>query len=63
VADQFIETALIPLALYALTTTPIFDGKGAALLQAKAEAAEDFLRAQPGQLGAPSNKVYTPVGF
>lgn len=63
VADQFIETALIPLSLYALTSTPIFDGRGEALLQARAEDAEDFLRAQPGQLGAPSNRVGTPPGF
>lgn len=63
VADQFLETALIPLALYALTTTPIFDGRGEDALAARAQQAEDFLRAQPGQLGAPSNRCFTPAGF
>lgn len=62
--DQFIETALIPMGLDALMSTPIWESrKDEAMIAEKAEYAEEFLRRQPGQVAAPSNRVFTPVGY
>ena len=63
VPDQFIETALIPLALRNLMLTPIFDKQDPQTIIAAATAAEEYLRLQPTQVGAPSNRVFTPIGF
>jgi hypothetical protein len=63
-ADQFIETALIPMGLRALMSTPIWvASKGDATVEQRAVEAEQFLRNQPGQIGPTANRVGTPVGF
>ena len=62
--DQFLETALVPLGLEALMSSPIWDGKGDPnVIVAAAERARQFLKLQPAQLAAPSNRVFTPFGF
>ena len=64
VPDQFIETALIPMGLDALISTPIWESrKDEQIIMEKAEFAEEFLRRQPGQVAAPSNRVFTPIGY
>lgn len=64
IPDQFIETALIPMGLDALISTPIWESrKDEALIMQKAEFAEEFLRRQPGQVASPSNRVFTPIGY
>ena len=63
VPDQFIDTALIPLALRNLMLTPIFDKQDPQTIIAAATAAEEYLRLQPTHVGATSNRVFTPIGF
>lgn len=64
VPDQFLEKSLIPLALRSLMSTPIWRGNGDEdRIEARAAEGEAFLRMQPGQLAAPNNKLYCPVGF
>jgi hypothetical protein len=64
VPDQFIEKSLIPLALRALMSTPIWRSNGDEdRIEARAIEGEVFLRMQPGQIAAPNNRIYTPVGF
>jgi len=64
VPEQFLETALLPLAIRALMSTPAYEKKGDEDdLRQQAVEAEIFLRQQPGQIGAPSNQVLTPIGF
>lgn len=62
--DQFLDTALVPLGLEALMSSPIWDGKGDPnVIVAAAERARTMLRNQIAQIGAVANKVFTPVGF
>jgi hypothetical protein len=64
VPDQFIETALIPMGLDALMSSQIWESrKDEAMIAQKAELAEEFLRRQPGQVAAPSNRCFTPIGY
>jgi hypothetical protein len=65
IPDQFLETAFIPLAIKALMSTPIWDKTRSDPKQVNQDAieAEAFLRNQPGQPGAPDNRVFTPIGF
>jgi hypothetical protein len=64
VPDQFLEPCLIPLAHRALMTTPAYESRGdESLLLDAALRADQFLKLQPGQIGAPANKVLTPIGF
>ena len=66
VLDQFIESALIPLALRQFMISPAWEKLGPAadkLVLDAATRAETFLRRQPGQVGAPSNQIGTPFGF
>ncbi len=64
VPDQFIDTALIPIALGQFLTSPAWQTRGDEdkVLQA-AQDGEVFLRQQPGQVGAPNNQVYCPTGY
>lgn len=64
VPDQFIEKSLIPIALREFMSTPTWVTKGDEdrIWQSAADG-EAFLRAQPAQIGAPSNRVFTPIGF
>lgn len=62
--DQFLETALVPLGLEALMSTPIWDGRGDPnVIVAAAERARTFLKMQVAQLAAPANRVFTPLGY
>ncbi len=64
VPDQFIDTALIPMALQELMSTPVWESRNdEGLIDARGEKGEAFARNQPGQIGAPSNRVFTPLGF
>lgn len=66
VPPQFLETALIPLCVKALMATPTWEDRGEADTREvfqRAIDAEAFLRRQPGQIGAPANRVFTPIGY
>jgi hypothetical protein len=65
VPDQFIDSALIPMALRALMLTPVWDAgrKDEDRIDAAGKEGELFLRQQPGQIGAPDNRIFTPIGF
>lgn len=66
IPDQFLETALLPLAIRALMNTPIWQSRGAEDDKTVKENAADaiaFLKNQPGQVGAPDNRSGTPIGF
>lgn len=64
VPDQFIETSLLPLALEALMSTPIWESKNdEQLIMKRAAEGLAFAAGQPGQVAAPSNRSYTPVGY
>jgi hypothetical protein len=65
VPDQFIETCLIPLALKALMATPVWDDtrKDEDRIDKGAAEAIAFLKNQPGQVGSPDNRIFTPIGF
>jgi hypothetical protein len=64
VPDQFIEPSLIPMCLQAFMSSPAWLTKGdEAMIDARGDKGELFAKNQPGQIGAPNNKVYTPVGF
>lgn len=64
VPPQFIESALIPMCIAAFMGSPAWEKRGDEkdVLQ-RAFDGETFLRLQPGQVGAPNNGVYTPIGF
>lgn len=64
VPDQFIETALIPMCIAAFLTSPAYLVRGdEEQLRDEAREAERYLRLQPGQVGAPSNRITCPIGF
>jgi len=65
VPDQFIETALMPLAFRALMDTLVWASRSKEddnTVKESALAATVFLRSQPAQQ-SPNNRVYSPVGF
>ncbi len=64
VPDQFLNTCFFPLAVRALMSMPVFDRswQDPTVVYAAAEKAEAFLDSQPAQQ-APSNRVFTPVGY
>jgi len=64
VPDQFIETALIPLAIRAFMSSPAYkslNDENAVI--ARAENGIAFLKNQPGQPASPTNRIFTPLGF
>jgi len=64
VPDQFIEPGLIPICTRALMGTPIWKSMNDEdRVDKAADRAELYLRNQMGQPGAPSNMVFTPVGY
>lgn len=65
VPSQFLEPALIPLALRAYMRSPSWNREinDSDLIIQDAKEAEIYLRQQPGQIGAPNNRVYCPIGF
>lgn len=64
VPPQFLETALIPLALEALMSSPIWVMRGDEdRVWQNAREAEKFIRSQAQQIGAPNNRVFTPYGY
>jgi hypothetical protein len=66
VLDQFLESALIPLALRQFMLSPAWEKLGPAadkLVLDAADRAIAFLRNQPGQIGAPNNQIGTPFGY
>lgn len=65
VPDQFLETALIPLAVRNLMSTPVWVSKSKAdddRVEQRALEATIFLKNQPAQM-APNNKIFCPVGY
>lgn len=64
VPDQFIEKALIPMALQEFMSSPAWLGKNdEAAVAARGDAGERFAKLQLGQIGSPANRVGTPPGF
>lgn len=64
VPDQFIEASLIPMCLQAFMSSPAWQVRGdESVVELKGDKGELFARNQPGQIGAPSNKIFTPIGF
>lgn len=64
VPDQFIDAALIPIALGEFMSSPSWlkTGDEKDIYQAALDGIA-FLKNQPAQIGAPRNAVYTPIGF
>ena len=63
VPDQFIEPCLIPLGLRALMSTPVWESrKDEENIDKRADDAIEFLKNVPANQ-APSNRIYTPIGF
>lgn len=64
VPDQFLEGALIPMALRAFMSSPAWQTRGdEARIQERAEAARLFCKNKYGQPAAPNNRVGTPCGY
>jgi hypothetical protein len=66
VPDQFLDVCLVPLAIRALMDTPAFLTRGGSdeqSLKESAAEADNFLKLQPGQVAAPSNRIGTPIGY
>ena len=64
VPDQFIESSLIPMAIQAFMSSPAWLSRNdEEAVEARGDRGEAFARLQPGVIGAPSNRVYCPVGF
>lgn len=64
VPDQFIEPALIPMSLQEFMTSPAWVIRGdEKMIDAKGDRGEAFAKNQLGQIGSPSNQVFTPAGF
>ena len=63
VPDQFIDTCLIPMALEEFTQSPAFVGTDQKDVRERGVAGELYARNQLGQLGSPSNKIFTPLGY
>lgn len=63
-ADQFIESALIPMALQELMVSPAWTIRGdEKMIDSKGDKGELFAKNQLGQIGVPANKVFTPIGY
>lgn len=64
VPDQFIESALIPIAYRELMSTPIWASmKDEERVERRAQEAIQYCRDQLGQVAAPSNRIGTPIGY
>ena len=64
VPDQFIETSLIPLCLQEFMSSPAWQIRGdEKMIDAKGDKGELFAKNQLGQIGAPNNKIGTPIGY
>lgn len=66
VPDQFIEPALIPMAVQELKSTPIWNfrsDRDDTNVDVRGDKGEKFAKMQPGVLGSPSNRVFTPLGW
>lgn len=64
--DQYLETALVPLGLRALMDTPIWESRGPEddkRIEESAQTGIGFLKNQPGQIAAPNNRSFTPIGW
>jgi len=63
---QFIEPCLLPLCIAELQSTPIWESRSAQddeRVQKRADEALQYLADQTAQVGAPSNRVFCPIGF
>lgn len=64
VPDQFLESALVPLALRAFMSSPTWQIRGDEnRIEARAQDALLFCRNQYGQPAVPNNRVATPFGY
>ena len=65
ISDQFIEVALIPLAIQAFRSSPVFDRQfqDDKFLDQQALDAKAFLAHQPANPNSPNNRVGTPYGY
>ncbi len=64
VPDEFIENSLIPMCLQAFMSSPAWQVKGdEAMIELRGDKGELFAKNQPGQIGSPNNRVYTPIGY
>jgi hypothetical protein len=64
IPDQFIEPSLIPMALQSFMSSPAWLTKGdEAAVEQRGAAGELYARNQPGQIGSPNNRIFTPIGF
>ncbi len=65
VPDQFIEKSLIPMCLEEFMSSPAFqyNNNDGAIILKRGQEGEQFAKLQLGQIGAPSNKCFTPVGY
>jgi hypothetical protein len=64
VPDQFIERSLIPMSLEEFMLSPEWlSGPGDAFVSQKGQEGESFARLQYGQISAPNNRVFTPLGY
>lgn len=64
VPDQFIEASLIPMALEQFTSSIAWQSRNdERAVVARGQAGEAFARNQLGQIGSPSNRIGTPIGF
>ncbi len=64
VPDQFLESALIPLALRAFMSSPTWQIRGDEVqINNRADSALIFCRNQYGSPAVPNNRVATPFGF
>lgn len=64
VPSQFLEPCLVPMCFDAFMSSPTWVSRGDDdRITQKAMDGEAFLRQQVAQIGAPNNRVYTPLGF
>ncbi len=64
VPDQFIESSLIPMCLQQLMQYPCWQVRGDEVAVVTAGVAgEAFAKNQLGQIGAPNNRAFTPIGY
>jgi hypothetical protein len=62
--DEVLDNALIPIALQALSLTPIWDTRyDPRRIDEAADRGRALLKLKPGQLASPTNRVYCPMGF
>ncbi len=64
VPDQFISPSLVPMCLQQFMSSPAWQIRGdEKMIDLSGDKGELFAKQQLGQVGAPSNKIYTPIGF